>query len=388
MAGLLLLAAILAAATPTPDVSGPRVPEGVWGGRASRFGSAARAPNSSSTARAAPSTDLCVSTRKGASTWRGLRARTPRTDPDGRRAEAEPARYRGTLERPDTRLPGDPDAHGETDGAVLGEARRPVAHPRLPVEFRIGDEPPEPPRTPHRRGSSLLSLLGTVRAPRHPLDAARRRLPAVHVPVRPQPRPGRPPAAALRRVRGPSQSLLGFRVVDDVHPDASTPYLFVANHKSLADVFLLCLLPWEMKFLSKDSIFGSRFSAGRCEWPATSRSSGVTRKARRRPSIRCGRDFFRRAPSSFSRGHAKPGRIARAVSGGRVPPGDRARRRHRAARRRRHREHACRSTRSFSGDQRQRHGPSAGSRRRPDGGRRPAPGRARAREIAGVLGVQ
>jgi 1-acyl-sn-glycerol-3-phosphate acyltransferase len=46
-----------------------------------------------------------------------------------------------------------------------------------------------------------------------------------------------------------------YRVVDDVHPDARTPYLFVANHKSLADVFLLCLLPWEMKFLSKDSIF-------------------------------------------------------------------------------------------------------------------------------------
>jgi 1-acyl-sn-glycerol-3-phosphate acyltransferase len=46
-----------------------------------------------------------------------------------------------------------------------------------------------------------------------------------------------------------------FRVHDEVHPDASTPYLFVANHKSLADVFLLTLLPWEMKFLSKDSIF-------------------------------------------------------------------------------------------------------------------------------------
>lgn len=46
-----------------------------------------------------------------------------------------------------------------------------------------------------------------------------------------------------------------FRVVDEVHPEAGRPYLFVANHKSLADVFLLCLLPWEMKFLSKDSIF-------------------------------------------------------------------------------------------------------------------------------------
>jgi 1-acyl-sn-glycerol-3-phosphate acyltransferase len=38
-------------------------------------------------------------------------------------------------------------------------------------------------------------------------------------------------------------------------PDPARPHLFVANHKSLADVFLLCLLPWEMKFLSKESIF-------------------------------------------------------------------------------------------------------------------------------------
>lgn len=44
-------------------------------------------------------------------------------------------------------------------------------------------------------------------------------------------------------------------VSDNVHPDPSRPHLFVANHKSLADVFLLCLLPWEMKFLSKESIF-------------------------------------------------------------------------------------------------------------------------------------
>ena len=46
-----------------------------------------------------------------------------------------------------------------------------------------------------------------------------------------------------------------FRVVDGVHPDARRPYLFVCNHKSLADVFLLAMLPWEMNFLSKDSIF-------------------------------------------------------------------------------------------------------------------------------------
>ena len=44
-------------------------------------------------------------------------------------------------------------------------------------------------------------------------------------------------------------------VGEDVHPDPARPHLFVANHKSLADVFLLCLLPWEMKFLSKESIF-------------------------------------------------------------------------------------------------------------------------------------
>ena len=46
-----------------------------------------------------------------------------------------------------------------------------------------------------------------------------------------------------------------FRTVGAETIDTSMPHLFVANHKSLADVFLLCLLPWEMKFLSKESIF-------------------------------------------------------------------------------------------------------------------------------------
>jgi 1-acyl-sn-glycerol-3-phosphate acyltransferase len=46
-----------------------------------------------------------------------------------------------------------------------------------------------------------------------------------------------------------------FHAIDGVHPDARRPYLFVANHKSLADVFLLTLLPWDMKFLSKESVF-------------------------------------------------------------------------------------------------------------------------------------
>ena len=46
-----------------------------------------------------------------------------------------------------------------------------------------------------------------------------------------------------------------FHAIDAVHPDASRPCLFVSNHKSLADPFLLTLLPWDMKFLSKLEIF-------------------------------------------------------------------------------------------------------------------------------------
>jgi 1-acyl-sn-glycerol-3-phosphate acyltransferase len=46
-----------------------------------------------------------------------------------------------------------------------------------------------------------------------------------------------------------------FRVVDDVHPDPRRPYVFVANHQSNADPFLVAMVPWEMKWLSKKSIF-------------------------------------------------------------------------------------------------------------------------------------
>jgi 1-acyl-sn-glycerol-3-phosphate acyltransferase len=46
-----------------------------------------------------------------------------------------------------------------------------------------------------------------------------------------------------------------FRVLDAVHPDGRKPYVVVANHSSFTDVFLLATLPWEMKFLSKKSIF-------------------------------------------------------------------------------------------------------------------------------------
>src|SRR6266542_876923 len=45
-----------------------------------------------------------------------------------------------------------------------------------------------------------------------------------------------------------------FRIVDRVHPDPRRPYVFVANHCSSADAFLIVRLPWEMKWLSKQSI--------------------------------------------------------------------------------------------------------------------------------------
>lgn len=37
--------------------------------------------------------------------------------------------------------------------------------------------------------------------------------------------------------------------------DPRRPYIAVANHESFADIFLLSHLPWEMKWLSKESIF-------------------------------------------------------------------------------------------------------------------------------------
>lgn len=37
--------------------------------------------------------------------------------------------------------------------------------------------------------------------------------------------------------------------------DPRRPYVAVSNHESIADIFLISHLPWEMKWLSKDSIF-------------------------------------------------------------------------------------------------------------------------------------
>jgi 1-acyl-sn-glycerol-3-phosphate acyltransferase len=38
-------------------------------------------------------------------------------------------------------------------------------------------------------------------------------------------------------------------------PDPRRPYVAVANHESMADIFLISHLPWEMKWLSKEAIF-------------------------------------------------------------------------------------------------------------------------------------
>jgi 1-acyl-sn-glycerol-3-phosphate acyltransferase len=46
-----------------------------------------------------------------------------------------------------------------------------------------------------------------------------------------------------------------FRIEGAGTIDPRKPYVFVANHSSFTDVFLVVRLPWEMKWLSKKSIF-------------------------------------------------------------------------------------------------------------------------------------
>lgn len=46
-----------------------------------------------------------------------------------------------------------------------------------------------------------------------------------------------------------------FRTSGYVPADPRHPYVAVSNHESLADIFLISHLPWEMKWLSKDAIF-------------------------------------------------------------------------------------------------------------------------------------
>jgi 1-acyl-sn-glycerol-3-phosphate acyltransferase len=45
-------------------------------------------------------------------------------------------------------------------------------------------------------------------------------------------------------------TISGVRITDPRHP-----YVAVSNHESYADIFLICYLPWEMKWLSKKAIF-------------------------------------------------------------------------------------------------------------------------------------
>lgn len=49
--------------------------------------------------------------------------------------------------------------------------------------------------------------------------------------------------------------LWDFRVSGFTPNDPRRPYVAVSNHESLADIFLISHLPWEMKWLSKDAIF-------------------------------------------------------------------------------------------------------------------------------------
>jgi 1-acyl-sn-glycerol-3-phosphate acyltransferase len=84
-------------------------------------------------------------------------------------------------------------------------------------------------------------LIAVFRAATFRSDPARRRVGRLHL------------DSATTAVR--LNPFWDFRAIDHVHPDASRPCLFVSNHKSLADPFLLTLLPWDMKFLSKESIF-------------------------------------------------------------------------------------------------------------------------------------
>jgi 1-acyl-sn-glycerol-3-phosphate acyltransferase len=46
-----------------------------------------------------------------------------------------------------------------------------------------------------------------------------------------------------------------FRIEGAEAIDPMKPYVFVANHSSFTDVFLVARLPWEMKWLAKKSIF-------------------------------------------------------------------------------------------------------------------------------------
>jgi 1-acyl-sn-glycerol-3-phosphate acyltransferase len=71
--------------------------------------------------------------------------------------------------------------------------------------------------------------------------------------------PGRYVVGRFFRLLGKSGAVLNpwwhFRVDGVRITDPRRPYVAVANHESYADIFLLCYLPWEMKWLAKKTIF-------------------------------------------------------------------------------------------------------------------------------------
>ncbi len=70
---------------------------------------------------------------------------------------------------------------------------------------------------------------------------------------------GRYAAGRTFRLIGVTQVKLNplwtFEVSGSMVRDPRRPYVAVSNHESWADVFLICHLPWEMKWLSKDAMF-------------------------------------------------------------------------------------------------------------------------------------
>ena len=70
---------------------------------------------------------------------------------------------------------------------------------------------------------------------------------------------GRYIAGRAFRLMGKSAAMVNpfwhFRTDGVIIRDPRRPYVAVSNHESYADIFLLCYLPWEMKWLAKQTIF-------------------------------------------------------------------------------------------------------------------------------------
>jgi 1-acyl-sn-glycerol-3-phosphate acyltransferase len=70
---------------------------------------------------------------------------------------------------------------------------------------------------------------------------------------------GRYAAGRLFRLIGVTSVKLNplwrFETSGDFIRDPRRPYVAVSNHESYADIFLISHLPWEMKWLSKDTMF-------------------------------------------------------------------------------------------------------------------------------------